>query len=260
MDDIRTGARFRALRQRLGWRQRDLAMKAGVSPGVISLIERGRIEEVMIRKLRLVARELDAEFVTQLRWRGGDLDRLVDEAHAHLVGRVTAMLREAGWDVRIEVSYAIYGERGSIDVLGWHPAGRLLLVIEVKSELVAIEETLRKHDQKARLAPRIAAEQLGWTAVGTTRLLVLPSLSTARRRVERHSRLMATAYSLRGAEPRRWLAAPGQLVSGLLFMDPRADGGAKSAMPRKRIRPHATRASPAATPGDAYARPGRFVQ
>jgi transcriptional regulator with XRE-family HTH domain len=238
MDDVRTGARFRALRHRLGWRQLDLAGKADVSQGVISLIERGRIDDVTIRKLRRIARELDAEFTTQLRWRGGDLDKVVDEAHARLVGVVSAMLRDAGWDVRLEVSYSIYGERGSIDILAWHATARLLLVVEVKSELIAVEETLRKHDEKVRLAPRIVADQFGWRAIGTARLLVLPSMSTPRRRVERHGQVMGAAYPLRGAEVRRWLGNPAGSMSGLLFVD--VDAGSSrtaAAMPRKRIRP-----------------------
>ena len=96
MVDLRVGARFRALRHRLGWRQADLARRAGVSRGVISFIERGRLERVSLIHLRAVAHALDAEFYVQLRWRGGDLDRLMDEGHAHLVGRVTQLLGETG--------------------------------------------------------------------------------------------------------------------------------------------------------------------
>lgn len=38
------GERIRALRMRRGWKQRDLAEKAGVTPGMISHIERGEKE------------------------------------------------------------------------------------------------------------------------------------------------------------------------------------------------------------------------
>jgi hypothetical protein len=57
------------------------------------------------------------------------------------------------------VSYSVYGERGSIDLLAWHPAIRTLLVIEVKTEVSSVEAMLRKHDEKVRLAPRVAAER-----------------------------------------------------------------------------------------------------
>jgi len=219
MDDTQVGRRFRALRHRLGWRQQDLAARAGVSRGLISLIERGRLDEVSIRHLRRTARELDAEYVAVLRWRAGDLDRLMDEGHATLVGLTAATLAADGWEVRIEVSYSVYGERGSIDILAWYAPARLLLVVEVKTALVALEATLRKHDEKVRLAPRIAREQVGWSAVATGRLLVLPSQSTARRRVDRHAAVMDVSYPLRGTGIRQWLAQPSGPKAGLLFID-----------------------------------------
>ena len=40
-----------------------------------------------------------------VQWRGGDLDRLLDEAHAGLVERVAQLLRRLGWQVLVEVSY-----------------------------------------------------------------------------------------------------------------------------------------------------------
>lgn len=237
MDDGQIGRRFRALRHRLGWRQEDLAARAGVSRGLISLIECGRIEEVTLRRLRRTARELDAEYVAVLRWRGGDLDRLMDEGHATLVGAAAAILRAAGWDVRIEVSYSVYGERGSIDILAWHAPSRLLLVVEVKTELVALEATLRKHDEKVRLASRIAREQLGWNAIGTARLLVLPSTSTARRRVDRHAAVMDVSYPLRGTTLRHWIVAPAGALAGLLFIDLEQSGRTgRSSITRKRVR------------------------
>jgi transcriptional regulator with XRE-family HTH domain len=219
VQDIRVGARFRALRQRLGWRQEDLAARIGISQHVVSLIERGRLEGVSLAKIRVVARELDADFPAHLRWRGGDLDRLLDEGHATTVDRVVALLSQEGWELRVEVSYSVYGERGSIDVLAWYVGARILLVVEVKTELVGIEETLRKHDEKARLAGPIAADQFGWRPGTVARLLVLPSLPTPRRRVARHSKVMLAAYPDRGPELRRWLANPTvRPVAGLLFL------------------------------------------
>lgn len=236
MSDVRVGNRFRALRHRLGWRQRDLAARAGVSQGLVSLVERGRIEAIAVGKLRRLARELDAELSPLLRWRGGDLDRLVDEAHARLVGRVVEALTGVGWECRVEVSYSVYGERGSIDVLASHAPSVTLLVVEVKTELVSIEETLRKHDEKARLAARIASEQLGWNARHVARLLVLPALSTARRRVERHAAVISAAYPMRGTQLRAWLAAPtAPAVAGVLFIGAGADAHRAG---RKRIRRH----------------------
>jgi hypothetical protein len=68
-------------------------------------------------------------------------------------------------------------------LLAWHARTRTLLVIELKSELTSVEETLRRHDVKMRLASRIALERFRWQAAIVGRLLVLPDERTARRRV-----------------------------------------------------------------------------
>ena len=39
-------------------------------------------------------------------WRGGALDRLMDERHATLVGAAATTLRDAGWEVAIEITYS----------------------------------------------------------------------------------------------------------------------------------------------------------
>ena len=165
MDDAGLGRRFRALRHRLGWRQQDVGDRAGISQDVVSLAELGRVEDVSIRALRRHARALGAELHLELWFRGAELDRLLDEGHAVLVGAVASRLASLGWEVRPEVSFAVYGERGSIDLVAWHAASRTLLVIEVKTELASLEETLRRHDAKARLAAGVVAERFGWRPV-----------------------------------------------------------------------------------------------
>lgn len=213
-------------------------MRADVSQGVVSLIERGRIDLVSLDKVRRVARELDADLVMQLRWRGGDLDRLLDEGHAALAGRIVELLQELAWQVRTEVSYSEYGERGSIDILAWHTPTRALLVIEIKTELVSIEETLRKHDEKTRLSLKVAREQFGWHALTTSRVLVLPDLRTPRRRVERHAPVLSAAYPARGTALRSWLRNPNAAISGLLFVAPRV-GSATISRKHGKCRPTA---------------------
>lgn len=202
MDDIRLGTRLRALRQRLLWRQDDLAQRAGISQDVVSRIERGQIDRMPLRNVRAVAHELQAEVVVHLRWRGPELDRLIDEGHAALGGTMVRLLTAAGWQVRTEVSYSIFGERGSIDIVAWHAPTRTLLVIEVKTDLVSLEETLRKHDEKVRLAPGMSERQFGWRPTSVGRLLVLPDNSTSRRRISRHSAVIRTVYPLVGGPAR----------------------------------------------------------
>jgi transcriptional regulator with XRE-family HTH domain len=233
MTDVQLGRRFRAVRQRLGWRQRDVATRARVSQGVVSFIERGRFDRVSLTAVRRVAAALDADLTLYFRWRGGDLDRMLDEGHAGLVGIVITLLQANGWLVKAEVSYSEFGERGSIDILAWHPATRTLLVVEVKTELTSIEETLRKHDEKARLASKVVREQFGWHARTISRLLVLPDMSTPRRRVERHDAVLRVACPVRGTAVRAWLKMPAEPMSGLAFVNPGPSAGAIS---RKRVR------------------------
>ena len=98
-------------------------------------------------------------------WNGEGLDRLLDADHAALVEIVANVLRSLGWDVAVEVSFNIRGERGSIDVLAFHPATRTILVIEVKSVVPDVQATLVVFDRKTRLATEIA-RQRGWVGRG----------------------------------------------------------------------------------------------
>jgi transcriptional regulator with XRE-family HTH domain len=208
MDDVRIGRRVRAVRQRLGWRQADVAVRARVSQDTVSRIERGLLGALQLRTVRYVLGALEVELGLDVRWRGGDLDRLADEGHAGIVDAVCVVLGRHDWVVLPEVSYAVYGERGSIDVLAWHPVAEVLLVVEVKTALTSLEETLRRHDAKARLAPGIARDRVGERPSAAVRLLVLPADSTSRRHVARHDPVLRAAYPVRGRDAAAWLRAP----------------------------------------------------
>lgn len=244
MDDGRVGRALRAIRHHFGWRQGDVGERARVSQQAVSVAERGIIDAMPLRRLRQIARALDADIVVTVRWRGGDLDRLLDEGHASLIGAVLRSLEDFGWEVRPEVTFSVYGERGSIDILAWHAPSRTLLVIEVKTELTSVEETLRRHDAKVRLAADIGRERFGWEARQVARLLVLPDVSTARRRVERHDAVLGRAYPARGSTVRTWLRAPASPMAGLLFVSPAGGRGQRTSLSRKRIRRRRRDASP----------------
>jgi transcriptional regulator with XRE-family HTH domain len=218
MDDVRIGRLLRALRRRRGLRQIDVAVAAGLAQSTISLVERGHLDRLAVQTLRTVFAVVDARFDGSVAWRGGAIDRLLDERHSLLVGAVAKLLRAQGWQVELEVSFAVYGERGSIDLLAFHPVTRTLLVVEVKTELTSVEETLRRHDTKVRLAAQIARERFGWAAADPSRLLVVLDRSTARRRVARHEAAFAVAYPARSREVRRWIRRPSGWLRGLLFI------------------------------------------
>jgi transcriptional regulator with XRE-family HTH domain len=193
MDSVTFGRGFKALRIRKGLRQEDLAAEAGVSRGAIARIEHGRAEKVTVETLERLARPLGARVVCRLTWQGEGLDRLLDADHAAIVERVVRILGDFGWVVATEVSFNIWGERGSIDILAFHPGTRILLVVEVKSVVPDVQATLVTLDRKERLAIEIGRAR-GWDAAGVAKLLVIRDDRTARRRIDRHAATFGNAF------------------------------------------------------------------
>ena len=218
MDDVAIGSLTGVIRRRLRLRQVDVAEQADVSQELVSLLETGGLSRLSIADARGILGVLGAELVVMVRWRGSDLDRVRDEGHAGVVGAIAAPLEAEGWLTAAEVTYSSYGERGSIDLLAYHPGTRILLVVEVKTEIVSVEETLRRHDAKVRLAPKIARERFGWAAAGTGRLLAVSDTRTARRRVQRHDGVFGRTYPVRGWAARGWLRNPFPGAGLLLFL------------------------------------------
>lgn len=237
MDAILFGRGIKALRIRKRLRQDDLAASAGVSRGVIVRIEGGGAANVTVATLERVAAPLGARVVCRLAWNGEGLDRLLDASHAAIVEQVVRTLGGAGWLVATEVSFNHFGERGSIDVLAFHPATRLLLVIEVKSVVPDVQASLVTLDRKERLALGIARER-GWDAVSVSRLLVIREDRTARRRIEEHAATFANAFPDRARVIRRWLSRPesARPLRGLWFLssEPQADAKQRVRRPRRR--------------------------
>ena len=251
--DRSLGKVVRALRLRLGWRQIDLARRAEVSRRVISKLEREGPAGFTVRTLRRICEPLDIDLHVYGRSRGGELDRLLDAGHAALQALFKTQLELAGWIVRVEVTFSRYGERGSIDLLAFHPATRTLLVVEIKTIIADVQGLLRPIDVKVRLARDIARE-LGWEPRAIVPALVVPEHSTARRRVAAHAALFSR-FLLRGWPAREWLRAPADAITGLLlFVDPSdGTGGAISQTGRQRVRRN--RAGPRSESSVARPRP-----
>jgi transcriptional regulator with XRE-family HTH domain len=241
----------RALRQERRWRQADLGRRAGVGRTVVSEIELGRASEHRLGTLRAVSGALGGRLDVSIRGVDARAERLLDERHARLVGTTAAWLKRVGWTVEAEVSYSEWGERGSIDLLASHPRVGALLVVEVKSELISVEATLRKHDEKVRLARIIAERRSGGRVANVARLLVLPEESRQRRLVAAHAAVLDLAYPERGRAVRSWCRRPCGPMSGLLFSSYAAPGGsARSAGTRERVR------RPDRSPAERGSRPG----
>jgi hypothetical protein len=142
----------------------------------------------------------------------------VDEQHASLVDATIRRFRRAGWEVHPEVSFSSYGERGSIDVLALSREHAIVVVVEVKSGIWNVEETIRRHDVKARLAIRIVEERFGWRPRLMVRVLVVPDNTTVRRQVERHAPTFGSVYPGRTRDFGHWLQRPASAVGSLVFL------------------------------------------
>lgn len=218
MDPVRFGADVRILRLRKRWTQRRLATEAGVKRWVVTEIESGRGDNIAAKRLVAVVRAVGGAVTLRVQFQGEALDRLRDRRHARLVELIVTQLRAEGWLVATEVSFNVYGERGSIDVLAFHPATRALLVIEVKSVVPDVGSMLMTMDRKARLASDVARRQLGWDADAVSKLLILPEDRTARRRVADHATTFDVAFPDRNVTVRHWLRSPVGVVAGVMFL------------------------------------------
>ncbi len=217
MQDARVGASFRAVRQRRGWRQIDVGKRARVSPGVVSLIERGHLDRVSVPGFRRVAAVLGIRAEISISLPHGEIDRILNAGHAALHESVARYLAGLpAWVHAPEVSFAVYGERGIIDILAFHPATGSLLVIELKTELVSLEDLLGTMDVRLRHAAKIAGER-GWHAKSVSAWVVFADSSTNRRRAGQHGHALRAAFPDDGRSMRRWLRVPTGTVRALSF-------------------------------------------
>ena len=224
MDDIAIGRLLRSIRDsprpppgrcRRGGRREPAAAFARSSAAVSSTCRSG--------PLGGLPRALDAEIVVSVRWRGAEVDRLRDEDHARVVAAVVRAarggrladrdgghvlaLRGARLDRRARVSPA---RRGT------------LLVVEVKTEIVSVEATLRRLDAKVRLGATDRARAARVDGPRGRRASARgpghADRSPARRAARRRS--CAASFPLRGWAARSWLASPGPATGLLLFLTP----------------------------------------
>ena len=153
----------------------------------------------------------------------GEVTRLLDAGHARLAEQVIILAQAAGWSVIVEYTFSHYGERGSVDIVGWHPATRHLLIVEIKTMLLDIQDLLSTLDRKVRLVPQLVAKERGWEPVAVGRLVVVPDASSARRVVRSHDATFAAAFPARSWQVRAWMERPRGTLSGIWFLSPTRD-------------------------------------
>ncbi len=233
------GHGLRALRHRRGLRQSDASALAQIARSVLPSLEAGNLGPHSVEALTRAADALGGSIRIDLIVPGGDLRRLLDADHAAIQGEWKQMLERSGWLVDAEVTFNHYGERGSIDLFAWHAETRTLVVIEIKTVIVDIQELLAGVDRKVRIGRSIALER-GWRPARVVPMLLVAEGSTARRRITEHAPLFSQ-LPLRGRTAIAWLREPGRSAlqpTGILCMTKlsQARPGDRRRAGRQRIR------------------------
>lgn len=217
MDDQRIGLALRRVRLRLGRRQQDVADRAGVSQAAYSRIEQGQFDSMTLSRLRRVAASLEVRLDVEPRWRGAELGRLIASGHSRMHERVAELLTGAGWACRPEVSFSHFGERGVVDIVAWHEATRALLIVELKTLIVDINDLLATMDRRRRLA-WVIAEPLGWTPATISVWVVVADTRSNRRRLAEHRTVLRSAFPGDGRAVSGWVRHPLAATACLWFL------------------------------------------
>ena len=236
MEDLRFGTAIRTARIRRNWRQKDLSERAGVSRATIWRAERGLFGEMRVTLIRRICEPLEIRLELQPRGRGADLDRMINARHSALHESVARAIATdfPEWQMAHEVSFSIWGERGIIDILLWHPGRRALLIIELKTEIVDTGDLLGTMDRRRRLAREIVKER-GWDPLAVSAWIVVAGSRTNERRVAESRAVLRSAYPDGGQAVRRWLRDPAGSIAALSMWPVEAVEGRELAA-RKRVR------------------------
>jgi hypothetical protein len=165
--------------------------------------------------IRRVAGALDVRVDLVARWRAGDLDRLLNARHSQLHELVARWFGKElpAWILAPEVSYAIYRERGVVDIVAWHPGRRAILVIELKTDIVDINQLIGKVGEKARLIRQIVRDR-GWDPLTVSTWVIVAGGRTNRARLAAHRAVLRAAFPADGRAMRSWLSDPvGQMAA-----------------------------------------------
>ncbi len=128
-----------------------------------------------------------------------------------------------------------------IDILGWNRGRRSLLVVELKTDIVDVNELVGTFDRKVRLAREIA-EKRGLDPLAVSGWVIVASGRTNRERIAAHGAMLRAAFPMDGRGIGRWLSQPVGSVSALSIwrnMHPGTTTADLTPVRRVRVRPRA---------------------
>lgn len=224
---------LRAVRIRRGLRQSDVAELARLSATTVARHERGRLADARVGRLLQHAAALEIRL--ELTVRGDTAPHLRDDEHAAVAEALKRRLEGLGWAVLVEPSFNDYGDRGRVDLLCWHGASHVLLVVEVKTVVVDVQELHGRLDVKERVARTLAGGQ-GWKPHHIAVMLALTDTDANRGRIDRFSALFAR-FTVRGNAARIWMAKPSGAARLIVYVPPAAAGRRGWQNGRQRMRP-----------------------
>ena len=120
----------------------------------------------------------------------------------------------------MEYTFNHFGERGSVNIVAWHPSRRALLIVEVKTRLLDVQELLATFDRKCRIVPSLLRRQRAWNPVIIGRLLVVADGTSQRRVVRAHAHTFEATLPDSARRVRSWLRDPVHPLAAIWFVPP----------------------------------------
>ena len=219
----RIGLAIRDLRRSIGWSERELAARAGVSQSLVSFIERGRLHNLSFESAGRLLEAMGGRLIIDAAAPFlGDRERQREPAHVRCATYVVRRLERDDWQVATEVEIGGDRFRGWIDVLAYNAARRLLLLIEINTEihdLGAIERALGWYERECWSAAR----RMGWYPDRLLSSLMLLSSAANDVRIRENRDSLARLFPVRASELAAYLRDPGRPVRpgrSLALIDP----------------------------------------